>query len=115
MDPYTILMEMTGGMFGASTIFIVILMIFFWFILIVISIGLFVLWIIALVDCIKRNDKDFLGLGSYEKLMWLLLIIFVGKITPIVYYFLVMRKTIILGKKDNQTSQDITVPSQPST
>jgi len=103
-DPYTILTEMTGGIFSLTAVFFAILMIFFWFILLIISLGLFVLWIITLVDCIKRKDKDFLGLGSYEKLMWLLLIIFVGKIVPIVYYFLVMRKSLAPEKnKDNQT------------
>jgi len=91
-NPYSILAGMMGGTLSAATIYLSILMIFLWLICVTIGIGLFVLWIITLVDCIKRDEKNFTGMGSYEKIMWLLLIIFVSNIVPIIYYILVMRK-----------------------
>ncbi|MCE5329519.1 PLD nuclease N-terminal domain-containing protein [bacterium] len=71
--------------------------------------GLFVLWIIALVDCTRRNEKDFTGIGSYEKIMWLLLIIFINNVVPIIYYILVMRKKNqnTVPKAEDQTDKQI--------
>ncbi len=41
-----------------------------------------VLWVLALVDCIKSTS-----LGSTEKIVWVLVIIFVPCLGPILYYF----------------------------
>jgi hypothetical protein len=41
-----------------------------------------VLWILALVDCIKSTS-----LGSTEKIVWVLVIIFVPCLGPILYFF----------------------------
>lgn len=52
----------------------------------------FVIWIIMLVDCAKRENEEFPGAGENTKLLWILIIIFAGGIGAIVYYFLVMKK-----------------------
>lgn len=91
-NPYSILTGLIGSTLGAVSVQFFALMILLSFICILIGIGLFVLWIIALVDCIKRNENDFTGIGSYEKIMWLLLIIFINNVVPIIYYILVMQK-----------------------
>jgi len=54
-------------------------------------IGIFVLWIIAIIDCVKRDDKDFTIGGENAKLIWVLLLIFVH-ISCIPYYIIIMRK-----------------------
>jgi len=62
-----------------------------------IFIFLFVLWIITLVDCIKRKDSEFPGGGENTKTIWLvvLLVTFIVNfwwVACIVYYFMVMKK-----------------------
>ncbi|MDD5659345.1 MAG: PLDc N-terminal domain-containing protein [Actinomycetota bacterium] len=91
-NPYSILTGLIGSTLGAVSVQFFALMILLSFVCILIGIGLFVLWIITLVDCIKRSENDFTGIGSYEKIMWLLLIIFINNVVPIIYYILVMRK-----------------------
>jgi len=58
----------------------------------IIGLLLFILWIITIVDCAKRNNDEFPGGGDNMKLVWLLLIILLGYIPSIVYYFMVMKK-----------------------
>jgi len=50
------------------------------------SIFSFVFWILMIVDCIKRN------LPQNEKLAWILVLIFLGVIGAVVYYFVVKHK-----------------------
>jgi len=57
-----------------------------------ISLGLFVLWIITLIDCIRRDNKDFAFGGKDAKVLWILLLIFFRQIAPIIYYLLIMYK-----------------------
>ena len=52
----------------------------------------FVVWIIMLVDCAKRDNKDFPNANENSKLMWILIIVLAGSIGAIIYYFLVMRQ-----------------------
>ncbi len=52
----------------------------------------FVVWIIMLVDCAKRENADFPDANPNSKLMWILIIVLAGGIGAIIYYFLVMRK-----------------------
>lgn len=57
---------------------------------------LFVLWIIALIDVIQRDDRDFpqarRGMQSAnERLIWILVVIFAHGLGAIIYYFLVMK------------------------
>ncbi|MCD4670802.1 MAG: PLDc N-terminal domain-containing protein [Actinomycetia bacterium] len=63
----------------------------------IIGLLLFILWIITIVDCAKRNNDEFPDGGDNMKIVWLLLIILLGYIPSIVYYFMVMRK--MPGKK----------------
>lgn len=57
-----------------------------------IGIFLFVVWIIMLVDCVKRENNEFPNAGESTKTMWLLIIILTGGVGAIIYYFLVKKK-----------------------
>jgi len=52
----------------------------------------FVVWIIMLIDCARRENEDFPDANPNSKLMWILIIVLAGGIGAIIYYFLVMRK-----------------------
>ncbi|MCJ7471795.1 MAG: PLDc N-terminal domain-containing protein [Actinobacteria bacterium] len=101
------LMAIIFGYFGlaATSVYAVFFMIWFYFIIVFMIIGmaLFVFWIIALIDCIKRDNKDFAIGGESAKLIWILILILVRSITPVIYYLLIMKKKpqkkISLGKK----------------
>jgi TctA family transporter len=57
----------------------------------ILGITFFVFWIIALIDCIKRDEKDFAIGGDNAKLIWILLLILVRGIAGVVYYLVIMR------------------------
>jgi len=68
-----------------------------WGIVAIIGILIFVLWIVMLIDCIKRDNDEFPGTGDNTKNIWLIVLIvtFIFSywwIAAIVYYFTVMRK-----------------------
>ena len=96
MEIMETLMVIIFSYFGlaATSVYTVFFMIWFYFIIVsmIISIALFVFWIIALIDCIKRDNKDFAIGGENAKLIWILILILVRSITPIVYYLLIMKK-----------------------
>jgi len=50
-------------------------------------IGLVVFWIWMIVDCAKRNFKK-----DSDKIIWILVIIFVQVIGAYIYYFVIKRK-----------------------
>lgn len=52
----------------------------------------FVVWIIMLVDCAKRDNSEFPNAGENTKVMWLLIVILAGGVGAIIYYFLVKNK-----------------------
>jgi len=54
--------------------------------LIAVTIGvlLFLFWLWMLVDCLKRNFK-----GDYEKIVWVLVMIFLHVLGAVIYYFVV--------------------------
>jgi cytochrome c oxidase assembly factor CtaG len=60
-----------------------------WFMLLMLVIGILALvfWIYMLVDSIKRKYKD-----HNDKIVWVLVIVFLGIIGALVYYFVVKRK-----------------------
>ncbi|VVB82296.1 Uncharacterised protein [uncultured archaeon] len=58
----------------------------FGLVVLVISILVFVFWILMLVDVIKRKFKD-----DVEKIVWVLVIIFTYLIGALIYYFIVKR------------------------
>jgi len=72
-------------------------MIVCWGVLALVGLFLFILWIITLVDCIKRDNSEFPGSGENTKTIWLVVLIvtFVVNfwwVASIVYYFMVMKK-----------------------
>lgn len=71
------------GIVGLFMLFMMLLGI----ILIGLALASFVFWIIMLIDAIKRDyDK------SDDKIIWILVIVFIGIIGAIIYYFVVKRK-----------------------
>jgi prolipoprotein diacylglyceryltransferase len=50
----------------------------------------FVFWIWMLIDCATRPDKKFPNKG--DKIVWILVILFIGVIGALIYYFLVKVK-----------------------
>jgi len=56
----------------------------FGLIAIVVGILLFVFWLLMLVDCLKRDFKK-----DYEKIVWVLVMIFLHILGAIIYYFVV--------------------------
>jgi hypothetical protein len=56
------------------------------------GIFLFVVWIIMLVDCAKRDNSEFPNAGENTKMMWLLIVILASGVGSIIYYFLVKKK-----------------------
>ena len=66
--------------------------IFFVVVFWLIGIFLFIVWIIMLVDCVKRDNSEFPNAGESTKTMWLLIVILTGGIGAIIYYFLVRKK-----------------------
>ena len=79
---------------AAASVYAVLLIIWFFFIMIstIMGVALFVFWIIALIDCIKRDDKDFAIGGKHAKLVWILVLVLVRSITPVIYYLLIMHE-----------------------
>ncbi len=59
---------------------------FFGLVAAVISIIVFVFWILMIVDCVKRKFKD-----DTEKVVWLLVIIFAGIVGALIYYFIIKK------------------------
>jgi hypothetical protein len=59
--------------------------------LIILVVGLFVLWLWMLIDCLKRPDDTFAYGGNNAKLIWILVIILTGLIGALIYYFLVKK------------------------
>ena len=63
------------------------------------GITLFVFWLIALIDCIRRDEKDFAIGGDNAKLVWILLLILVRGIAGIIYYLVIMKNNRSSDKK----------------
>jgi len=85
------------GVFGIASVSLYsmffMLWVFYIIVAVLISITLFIFWIIALIDCIRRDEKDFNLGGDNAKLIWILLLILVRGIAGIIYYLLIMRNT----------------------
>jgi hypothetical protein len=62
--------------------------IFFWIIALVF--GVFTIWMF--IDSLMRSDDDYVKIGSGTKVMWALLIFFLGFIPAIIYFFVVRKK-----------------------
>jgi len=59
----------------------------FFIFMIIICIASFVIWLILLIDCIKRTNYNKLD----DKTIWILLLVFTGIIGAIIYYFMIKR------------------------
>jgi heme/copper-type cytochrome/quinol oxidase subunit 2 len=77
-----------AGLAGIWIIFLVLV----WLVVAAIGIFFFVIWIITLIDCAKRDNDEFPDATENSKLIWILVIVLAGGIGAIIYYFIVMRK-----------------------
>jgi len=77
----------TAGFAGLMGVFICLYVLLF-----AAGIFLFVVWIIALVDCAKRENLEFPSPSDNTKVLWILIVVFSGGVGAIIYYFLVMKK-----------------------
>lgn len=55
--------------------------------LIAIAIWAFVFWILMIIDCATRKFKD-----SIEKVVWIIVIVFLHILGALIYYFVVKRQ-----------------------
>ncbi|GEM_PF-541539 len=70
-----------------------ILLIFVWAIAWGAGIFFFVIWIISLVDCAKRDAMDFPNATDNTKVLWILIIVLAGGIGALIYYIVIMRQS----------------------
>ena len=78
-----------GSFVGAMFLFMIVV--------VILALAVAVFWIWTIIDVARRDFKN-----SNERLIWLLLIILLGIIPSLVYYFVVMRpdnKGVMKGKK----------------
>ncbi|SNQ60481.1 PLDc N-terminal domain-containing protein [Candidatus Methanoperedens nitratireducens] len=61
-------------------------------ILILAVIVLLIFWLWMLIDCLKRPDEKFAIGGNNARLIWVLVIIFIGFIGALLYYFLIIKR-----------------------
>lgn len=72
-------------------------LIILWCVMMLLSILLFVFWLLMLIDCVKRDFE--------QKTLWIVLIVLLGWIGATAYYFAIKRKG-----KGNQISPSQTTP-----
>ena len=82
--------EAIGAWFG---VFIIICLAFF----AIVGIFLLVVWILAIIDCARRTNKEFPDGGENAKTIWLIVLLVswvvnLWWVAAIVYYFMVMKK-----------------------
>lgn len=70
--------------------------IFFWIIAMVL--GVFTIWMF--IDALMRSDEDYTKIGSGSKVMWALLIFFLGFIPAIIYWFMIRKKAKAAAPKE---------------
>ena len=51
-----------------------------------------VLWLVMLIDVIKREEDQFDSKQKEQKILWLLVVILAGWIGALIYYLLIYRK-----------------------
>ena len=77
---------------GTTFLGLVGIVICFWVVFGLAGIFLFVVWIMMLVDCVKRGNSEFPNAGESTKTMWLLIVILASGVGAIIYYFVVRKK-----------------------
>ena len=60
---------------------------FFMLIIVILLVLGLIFWIAMIIDCAKRNFKK-----DSEKIVWILVLIFLGILGAVIYYFVVKRK-----------------------
>jgi len=87
-----------GGMFAALGAAMMGIFWVFYCFAILLGLASLVLWVWALIDCLKRDDYK----AENEKLLWALVIIFAGIIGAVIYYFLVKMKKEKIPKEETE-------------
>ncbi len=67
-------------------------MVFVWGAMMIVGIVGAILWIIMLIDVIRREEGDFPSKSDNQKTLWLLIVLLGGWIGGVVYYFTVYKK-----------------------
>jgi TctA family transporter len=75
------------GVLGGIMLITVLIMIFY-LAMLALALIFFVIWVLMIVDCVRREDFK----GENDKLLWILILILGGAIGAIIYYLVVMRK-----------------------
>lgn len=65
---------------------VILLVVLIWLLVMAVILFSVVFWIWMIVDCAQRKMKD------NDKVVWILILIFLGSIGAIIYYFAVKRK-----------------------
>lgn len=63
-----------------------------WGIFALVMLGLLVLWVLMLIDCIKRPDDKFPNPSDNTKVIWIVLLVLFSYLAAIFYYFMVKKK-----------------------
>lgn len=48
-------------------------------------------WIWMIIDCLQRPDKNFPAKGTYDKLVWIIVLLFANILGAVLYYLMVKR------------------------
>jgi|GEM_PF-6362403 len=82
---------MEEGVFAAFvSLFYILCCGIFYFALIAIGIGVSILWIIMLIDLIKRDEDKYES--PNERMLWLIVLLLAGWLGIVLYYFMVYKK-----------------------
>ena len=74
---------MVGGLLAAG-LGIILFIVFLVLIIVALVIFLFIFWILMIIDAAKRKFKD-----ETEKVVWILVVVLLGWLGAIIYYFAV--------------------------
>ncbi len=78
----------SGGIAGTVAGGFIIGFFIIWGLILTLSIALFVFWIVMLVDVVKRENWK----NDSEKTVWLLIVILVGWLGALIYYFIIKKE-----------------------
>jgi prolipoprotein diacylglyceryltransferase len=70
----------------AAEMAVILLMVLIWLLVMALIVVSLVFWIWMIIDCAQRKMKD------NDKVVWILILIFLGSIGAAIYYFVVKRK-----------------------
>mgnify|MGYP003982043035 CR=1 FL=1 len=78
--------EPTSAAAGSLAVGFIAFFIFLWFVIIALSIFLFVFWILMIIDVAKRNFKN-----ENDKIVWILIVALLSWVGALVYYFAIKK------------------------